>query len=140
MRKTAYLLVMLSTLSSAEISLVKTMSSSECQRFVRDAFDMYYDSRFCVKEETEQTRLNSRIGWFAAGFANSGIAAVCPGIKRLTDKQEKAFFARYPKSEKPEDTARFCTPSNHSRILKLYPEYFRLIQEYERVQNGSPQQ
>lgn len=117
----------------AEISLVKPMTEGECRRVLRDAADMFYDSRYCAGAEEWS---HPSVGWLLMGEINSKTGAEefgrCPNF-RLTGAERDAFLAPYPQSREPDEIRRFCTPENRARIAPLYRQYRPLLEELEQV-------
>lgn len=130
------LLIAASCAAHAEISLIKPMTEAECRQVLRDALDMYYDSRYCETESNEQTRQHAITAWYALGELNSHIGNEefnrCPDL-RLRSAEKEALLAPYPKSHDAAETARFCTPGNRARIAPLYQRYLTLLKELEQV-------
>ncbi len=137
MKKLITLLLLLPALSAhAEISLIKKMTHAECMQVIRDSLDMYHDMEFCEKEANDETERNGTTAWFTTAFVNDDAELVCPTVKKLSKKQQAQFYSRYPQSHEPKEVAKFCTPKNRKRIAKLYPKYYKLLQEYEVFQKN----
>ena len=134
MKKLITLLLLLPALSAhAEISLIKKMTHAECMQVIHDSFDMYNDIIFCEKEANDEAEDNGSLASTMAGFVNSKseMSPICPTVKKMTKQEQTQFYSRYPQSHEPKEVAKFCTPKNRKRIAKLYPKYYKLLQEYE---------
>ena len=68
---TLLILLLAAPLAQADISFVHPMSPAECKQAVIDSMEMYADSRYCEKDDTEQTHRQAMIGWYAIGELNS---------------------------------------------------------------------
>lgn len=53
---TLLILLLAAPFARADISFVHPMSPAECKQAVIDSMEMYADSRYCEKADTEQTR------------------------------------------------------------------------------------
>ena len=69
---TLLILILLLTVpfARADISFVSPMSPAECKQAFIDSMEMFVDSRYCEKGDTEQTRHQIMIGWYAIGEPN----------------------------------------------------------------------
>ena len=98
-----------------------------------DAPDIVNRAIFCEKEANDEAEDNGSLASTMAGFVNSKseMSPICPTVKKMTKQEQTQFYSRYPQSHEPKEVAKFCTPKNRKRIAKLYPKYYKLLQEYE---------
>lgn len=93
------LLITANCSAHAEIALIKPMTEAECRQVLRDALDMYYDSRYCETESNEQTRQHAITAWYALGELNSRIGNEefnrCPDL-RWRGAEQDAFLRPTP--------------------------------------------
>jgi len=137
-------LLLAAPLARADISFVRAMSAAECKQAVIDSMEMFVDSRYCEKTDTEQTRRQVLIGWHAIGELNSQSGNEEFNRCTLTPEQlqELSDLTTYYETiiRTPERLLNFCTPANRARIAPLYPRYMHLLQELvnTRQQNSNP--
>ena len=137
-------LLLATPLASADISFVRPMSASECKQAVIDSMEMFVDSRYCEKTDTEQTRRQVMIGWHAIGELNSQSGNEEFNRCTLTPEQLQELSDLTTHYETiirtPERLQNFCTPANRTRIAPLYSRYMRLLQELvnARQQTSNP--
>jgi|GEM_PF-2412774 len=146
MTKLHTLLILLLTVqfARADISFVSPMSPAECKQAFIDSMEMFVDSRYCEKTDTEQTRRRVMIGWHAIGELNSQSGNEEFNRCTLTPEQLQELSDLTTHYETvirtPERLQNFCTPANRTRIAPLYSRYMRLLQELvnARQQNSNP--
>ena len=132
-------LLLAAPLASADISFVRPMSASECKQAVIDSMEMFVDSRYCEKGDTEQTRRQAMISWYAIGELNSKSSN--EEFNRCTlspeQRQELSDLTKHYEAimRSPEHLQQFCTPDNRARIAPLYLRYMHLLQEMENIRN-----
>ena len=141
MTKLHTLLILLLTVqfARADISFVSPMSPAECKQAFIDSMEMFVDSRYCEKGDTEQTRRQAMISWYAIGELNSKSGN--EEFNRCTitpeQRQELSDLTKHYEAimRSPERLQQFCTPANRARIAPLYPRYMRLLEEMENFRN-----
>ena len=138
---TLLILILLLTVpfARADISFVSPMSPAECKQAFIDSMEMFVDSRYCEKGDTEQTRRQTMIGWYAIGELNSKSGNEEFNRCTLTpeQRQELSDLTKHYEAimRSPERLQQFCTPDNRARIAPLYPRYMRLLEEMENFRN-----
>ena len=136
---TLLILLLAAPLARADISFIRPMSPAECKQAVIDSMEMFVDSRYCEKGDTEQTRRQAIIGWYAIGELNSKSGNEEFNRCALTpeQRQELSDLTKHYEAimHSPERLQQCCTPANRARIAPLYPRYMHLLQEMENIRN-----
>ena len=139
LRLVLLILLLAAPLAQADISFVHPMSPAECKQAVIDSMEMYADSRYCEKDDTEQTHRQAMIGWYAIDELNSKSGN--EEFNRCTlspeQRQELSDLTKHYEAimRSPEHLQQFCTPDNRARIAPLYLRYMHLLQEMENIRN-----
>lgn len=139
MKPILLILLLAAPFARADISFIRPMSPAKCKQAVIDSMEMYVDGRYCEKADTEQTRRQAIIGWYAIGELNSKFGNEEFNRCALTpeQRQELSDLTKHYEAimHSPERLQQFCTPANRTRIAPLYPRYMHLLQEMENIRN-----
>ncbi len=116
-------------------SLVQPMNVAQCRQVLRDAADLYYDNQHCIGNDDSQAEQKEMTAFFLMGTVKEKIFyetfGHCPDMQRMTNEEAKAFFAVYPRHDKPQEVAQYCA-TNRKRMTDLYRHYQPLVEELDR--------